>query len=219
MAAEASEKSKTLVCGCIWRFRPVAIIPKESCLHDLKKAAYIYIMSVTKYDRPKCMSTEYSRIITLWDGTLLKKEITSKEEPTEFPHKFAFPKRYIAKINQFLEKNYLPRLWIGRNCALWHPKGGTFPYYMGTLNVSTEDFSNEVKHLKETCNIRAGAVLVAYTCFSVLKPFFTSYHQLDRQSPYFQVKKYIEDLIAVNICCRRPEDSKKLVKCCCGFSI
>lgn len=174
-------------------------------------------MSVTKYDRSERTSTEYSRITTLWDGTLLKKEISSKEENAEFPYKFALPKRYIAKTNQFLEKNYLPQLWAGGNCAFWYPVGRWGSFYMGTLNVSTENFSDEVEHLKEICNINSGAVLVAYTCFSILKPFFSSYHQLDRQSPYLKVKRHIEGLVAVNIRNCQPEDTEKLVKCCCGY--
>lgn len=211
------KESKVLVCGCIWRFYPIAIIPRENCPHDLKKAAYCYMMSVIKYDQSKLISTEHSRIIALWDGAQLKKEIISIEEHSKFPYKFAFPKRYIAKVNRLLEQNYLPQLWEGRNCAFWHPAGGAVPHYMGALNVSTEDFTGETEHLKEICHTGAGAVLAAYTCFSILKPFFSSYHQLNKQSPYLQVKKQIENLVAVNICSRRPEDAEKLVQCCCGY--
>lgn len=66
-------------------------------------------------------------------------------------------------------------------------------------------------------NGEAASILLAYTCFSVLKPFFPQYHALNKDTTYIDGKKYIPKQIALNIQCDNGEYTKEFVDICCGY--
>jgi len=165
-------------------------------------------------------------IETDWNGTLLKRKICTEEDAKKdegaFPAKFAFPKQIVAKINRCLANNFFEELWDGPRYMAWHRTEEGAAVYIGTLGCEVRRY--QVRRyqdwlaglLKSPCG-DAAVILLAFTCFSVLKSFFPQYHTLCRATPYLKAKKYLPDQLAVNVRSDQPEFAKKLVEFCCGF--
>lgn len=218
-------EKKILLGECKWVFRPIKIKPSPKYPFEPKKAEFVYLMKRTEYG-PQ-MEVEKNLICTiktLLDGTLeidddslkIEEDITETRK-RESRYNFKFPKRFMAKMNYCLLKNFLPYLWQGKRLAFWSRTDENISFYMGFYDVAIDENFEYLEHLRNICGTTAGAVLVAYTCFSLLCPFFSSYHRFTKQSSYIKVKKGIQNLIAVNVQGTKPEYAKELVNCCCNY--
>lgn len=212
------DKKGKLQYGCIWTFRPIEIRPNMESPFDPRKATYIYLMRKIVYGQFK--EVEYSlmtHVYTRLDGTVKNLEKGTPRERGQTHYEFIFSKQFIAKMNLCLLRNYLSELWRGGVLAFWTRADESALYYMGTHGATIEVQPDFTEHLKKICTSDAGVVLIAYTCFSLLSPFFSSYHRLNRQSSYLKVKKGIQNLIAVNVRGTEPKFVEELAKCCCNY--
>ena len=63
---------------------------------------------------------------------------------------------------------------------------------------------NRLKSLLQSNAGDIAAILLGFTLFSVLKPFFPQFHRLDRSTPYLQVKKHFSEQLAICVSCMDP---------------
>lgn len=212
---QSLKKKQRPVNQCIWTLYPMQIKPRKQSV-DFKDCMYCFFLDVQKWDFQtnirSCCRTE---IEASWDGTLLRQKVCRGEKDKQFPAKFAFPKRLITKINRCLYNNFFLELWNGPQYAIWHRTDEGMPAYLKT-HGSTEKISEEqlVSFLKSPFG-DVGVVLLAYTCFAVLKSFFPQYRSLNANTPYMKAKKYIPEQLAVNIRSDRSEVAENLVKSFC----
>lgn len=214
-----TSKKKRLLAQCDWGLWPAYVRPKaKKSYGQPKDLVYAYFVRVYVCDVRKTTEHHCEYIVeTLWNGMPTQKKLIVGTSEESFACKFAFPRGKIAEINRCLSRNYLPRLWIGKRFAGWIHTDENVSVYMGVNPNENKNSQDIVTLITELCKYPAGAVLLAYTCFSILKPFFLSYHQLDKKSSYLKVKKHINDIISINIHGYKPEYAEKLVGACCGF--
>jgi len=201
-----------------WIFLPLAIFSKGK-MASLKNLKFIYKMQRRQYAlKSNGGGNVYEAyILTARDGSLEKRIIVTPDnkKTPEFPYKISFPKSVVAKMNRCLANNYLKQLWRGPKYAQWHFSDEGIASYMGDSDISGIGPSVSILDKLISTN-HSAAVLIAYLCFSVLKPFYPAYHRLNKQSPYLEAKKYLPQQFSVNIQGERLEDVKSLVSCCCG---
>lgn len=98
-------------------------------------------------------------------------------------------------------------------------------YYLGcpytTLGPELIEAKDQAwNRLKSLLQSNAGdiaAILLAFTLFSVLKPFFPQFHRLDRSTPYLQVKKHFSEQFAICVSCMDLDKATQLAKLCCDI--
>lgn len=98
-------------------------------------------------------------------------------------------------------------------------------YYLGCPYTTSGTELTEAKnkawnHLKCLLQSNAGsvaAILLTFTLFSVLKPFFPQLHRLDRSTPYLKAKKYFPEQFAVCVSCMDLDKAAKLAELCCSI--
>lgn len=137
---------------------------------------------------------------------------------------FRFLQKLFSKINRYLANNFFQELWDGPSCAAWYCVHKGVAYYLDNSWLSQESLDKIEKTLWEECdkllndpNCEAASVLLSYTYFSVLKPFFSSYHELCKDSKYMEAKQGIPKQIAINIQSDNMIDAERLVNICCGY--
>lgn len=109
---------------------------------------------------------------------------------------FPFPKQQVARINKVLFNNFLVRCWGMGPIPVWQFTKEGIAYYLGCpytilgpeLTEAKDQAWNRLKSLLQSNAGDIAAILLGFTLFSVLKPFFPQFHRLDRSTPYLQVK-------------------------------
>lgn len=182
-----------------------------------KDFVYAYFILIDEKNIKHEWSPRLYFIEALWNGMLIRKKQFDWESEGSFPNGFALPRSIIASINRCLSCNYLPELWIGKRYAGWIHTDENASVYMGVYPYGNKNSQEILPLITELCKYPAGAVLLAYTCFSILKPFFLTYHQLDKKSSYLKVKKHINEIISINIRGYKPEYAENLARACCSF--
>lgn len=207
--------------GCMWIFLPLFMKGQS----NVKPNIYSYFMRVIKIDFKKNREEKYAAFIeTRLDGSLLKPIRLSRDTAKNFPYRIPFPKQIISKINRYLANNFWTLYWTIPSCAAWYRTDKDALSYLDRSWPSSENVDDLAKSLwKECVNLVNGpygetaSVLLAYTCFSILKPFFLTYHELHKDSEYFECKRYIPKQIAVNVESDCGDDAERLVDICCGY--
>jgi len=208
-----SNKKWNIIARDEWCFYPIAIYPKSYSIEP-KDQKYVF---VAEYRSKKNGDREcyYSdRIETSFDGSILEWASNNEHDPlTSLPK---FPKSMLAKINRCLANNFLPDLWAGQGYAKWHRMDERIYRYMLTYDYESKPYIEPLLSLLRSDYGSAAAILLAFTCFSVAKPFFPRYRSLDKTSCYLQAKKYIPRQISINIKCDSPDVAIQLADLCCG---
>lgn len=204
---------------------PIAIEPrKRSILPEDQR--YWYLMKVEQREvqkGEKCVQKCYTaKIATAESGILLKKigagSRIDREENSSFKYKFAFPKRLMSKINKCFVNNFLPQYWARPPCAAWRRTDEGRAFYLGIGAPLKENPKlDQLLNLMNGPNGDAASILLAYSCFSMLKPFFSSYHTLHKDDSYFEVKNRLPEQIAINIQSDHLTDAERLADICCGY--
>lgn len=215
-------QKKTVILGeCQWVFRPLNIFCRngEGTLIS-NMLTYSYRMDVKKSDRNSRKSVRYSAYIqTDLNGKVLKKKYLAGDKEEDIPIRFVFPKKVVSQINRCLTNSFWSEFCSGPCCATWYCTEKGIAHYLGHIQSSAENqkFSyHDLTKLIDGPNGDAALILLAYTCFSVLKPFFPSYPTLRQNSKYLDAKKNIPKQVAINIWSNGENDAEKLVDVCCG---
>lgn len=212
---QSLKKKQKPVNRCIWTVYPMQIKPRKQSV-DFKDCMYCFFLDVQKRDFQTNTRSDYrTEIETSWDGTLLRQKVCIGTKDKQFPAKFAFPKRLVAKINRCLYNNFFFELWNGPQYAIWHRTDEGIPVYLKTFGSTEQICEEQLISLLKSPLGDVGVVLLAYTCFAVLKSFFPQYRSLDANTPYMQAKKYIPEQLAVNIRSDQSEVAENLVKSFC----
>ena len=98
-------------------------------------------------------------------------------------------------------------------------------YYLGCpyttlgpeLTEAKDQAWNRLKSLLQSNAGDIAAILLAFTLFSVLKPFFPQFHRLDRSTPYLKVKKHFSEQLAICVSCMDLDKATQLAKLCCDI--
>lgn len=206
------KKRERLINMCQWTFIPIFIehIRQTTDPADQK---FAYVMQVLQEPAPtvqrdmrKPIGPNLVYIETTMDGSIICRRSYPDTSQYGLPYKFAFPKRYIAKINRCLLDNFWQDLRSVRdpNCFAWHKTDEGSAQYLADRGQDID--SSYRDRLLELLHSQAGdvaAVLLSYVCFSVLKDFFPQYRVLNTNTPYLVAKKYLRTQFALNL---RSED-------------
>lgn len=219
---EPFKKKYHLIAWCQWTFLPLSIGPrKRSMLPEDQR--YCYLMKIEQGEiqenTQKLLKCYIAKIVTAKNGALLKKEDVdvASGENDSLKYKFAFPRQLVSKINKCLANNFFPELWLGPSCAAWHRTDEGRAFYLGIPSISRMPELRQFFDLMNGPNGDAASVLLAYTCFSILKSFFPSYHILHKDARYYEAKKNIPKQIALNIWSGHVAYVEKLADVCCGY--
>lgn len=210
------KRKEHIISRCQWTFLPLSISPrKRSILSD--DQYYQYLMKV-RQEEGTSVKSYTAKIVTLKSGARLPERnvVIDEEKGAPLKYKFAFPNRTVSQINKCLANNFFPQLWVGPSCAAWHRTDEGRAFYLGTKRISESPNIRQLLNLTEGANGRAASILMAYSCFSMLKAFYPSYHTLRRNSSYFEVKKHLPKQIVLNVQSDQPIWAKKLIDACCG---
>ena len=220
-----------LMVKCQWSFRQILIEPGRKSIvpEDLR---YWYMMYVKQDDDHGNSISYKAKIITGIDGTLFKKEFVRtplnirRERTEEYEDKnkrlklqFAFPKRLVSKMNRCLSNYFLPHLWVNPPWAVWYRADGNVAYYLGVPEIAEihPSFFQSLFSLINGPSGDAALVLLAYSCFSILKPFFPSFHTLSKKTAYVKARKNIPKQIAINIYSSNATYAESLTEISCGY--
>ena len=217
------KKKYKMISQCHWTFLPLLIEPrKHSILPEDQR--YWFLMRVEQKEVQedtervvKCCTV--AKIATAKNGILLKSKDANidQEDNVTFKYKFAFPRQFVSKINRCLANNFFPECWAGPPCAAWHRTDEGRAFYLGTGEPPKNPMLDHLLSLLKGPNGDAASILLAYSCFSILKSFFPSYHVLRKDTPYLEVKKYLPKQIAINIQSDHLTYAERLVDICCGY--
>lgn len=201
---------------CSWTFLPIKIeSPKNSIKPEDQR--YVYRVQVDKSAKFENVSVSYlADITTAWDGRIIKQNKIQGEDSLDFPYKFAFPRRVVSKINQCLARNFWPVLWCRENYFAWHKMEGGLVQYMGTRGVHLVPYVKSLQMMLEKDTSGSAATLLAFTCFSILKDFFPTYHALEKSAPYTEGKKYIPEQVALCVWSEENYPAQRVANLCCG---
>lgn len=189
-----------------WTFVPISIEHQKQTT-DPSDQKFVYFMQVIQTtfpaDWPETQEKEevnLSYIETRLDGSIIFNRRYQDFPQNELPHKFAFPKRYIAKINSCLLDNFWQDLRSEDtpDCFTWHRTSEGRVWYLADRGETIDQSYRD--RLVDLLNSQSGdvaSVLLAYTCFSILKDFFPQYHTLDKNTPYLTAKKYIRNFRSI----------------------
>ena len=206
----------------IWFLKPIDIeCRRYSMAPEAFKFRYILAESWTLNG---ASNTRLSLIETDRSGRILRRSIEHQSGSIEVPV-FPFPKQQVARINKVLFNNFLVRCWGMGPIPVWQFTKEGIAYYLGcpytTLGPELTEAKDQAwNHLKSLLQSNAGdiaAILMAFTLFSVLKPFFPQFHRLDRSTPYLQVKKYFSEQLAICVSCMDLDKATQLAKLCCDI--
>ena len=206
----------------IWFLKPIDIeCRRYSMAPEAFKFRYILAESWTLNG---ASNTRLSLIETDRSGRILRRSIEHQSGSIGVPV-FPFPKQQVARINKVLFNNFLVRCWGMGPIPVWQFTKEGIAYYLGcpytTLGPELTEAKDQAwNHLKSLLQSNAGdiaAILMAFTLFSVLKPFFPQFHRLDRSTPYLQVKKYFSEQLAICVSCMDLDKATQLAKLCCDI--
>lgn len=202
---------------CLWTIFPVGIYPTKRSL-DPKEQRYGYLVGIS--DREGCPLC--SAVIEVkWDGAIVKQTVDVGKERTrdmreEIPTGLRYPKAIFAKLNRCMARFFWSDLWCGPMYAAWYRPEDSIAIYMGDTGESQEAWTNGLKPLLQSQYGDAVAVLLSYVCFSILRPWFDDYPSLNNKSPYFEVKKKLPLLLALNAQSKDMKSAEELAQLCCG---
>ena len=212
------KKNRKILSHRILDISPVYVRAKgKKSYGQPKDLVYAYFILIHEKNNKHEWSLRLYFIEALWNGVPVRKKQFEGESEESFPNGFVLPRSIIAAINRCLSCNYLPQLWIGKPYAGWIHTAENVSFYMGANLHGNQKMQDTVPPITDLCRYPAGAVLLAFTCFSILKPFFLSYHQLDKNTSYLKVKRSIDDIISINIHGDKPEYAENLARACCDF--
>lgn len=206
----------------IWFLKPIDIeCRRYSMAPEALKFRYILAESWTLNG---ASNTRLSLIETDRSGRILRRSTEHQSGSIGVPP-FSFPKQQVARINKVLFNNFLVRCWGMGPIPVWQFTEEGIAYYLGcpytTLGPELTEAKDQAwNHLKSLLQSNAGdiaAILMAFTLFSVLKPFFPQFHRLDRSTPYLQVKKYFSEQLAICVSCMDLDKATQLAKLCCDI--
>ena len=206
----------------IWFLKPIDIeCRRYSIVPEALKFRYILAESWTLNG---ASNTRLSLIETDRSGRILRRSTEHQSGSIGVPV-FPFPKQQVARINKVLFNNFLVRCWGMGPIPVWQFTKEGIAYYLGcpytTLGPELTEAKDQAwNHLKSLLQSNAGdiaAILMAFTLFSVLKPFFPQFHRLDRSTPYLQVKKYFSEQLAICVSCMDLDKATQLAKLCCDI--
>ena len=210
------KQSKIIISRCQWTFLPLSIIPqKRSVLSD--DQYYCFLMRV-RQEEGKNIKNYTAKVETLKNGTRIKEKdvFIDEENSLPFKYKYAFPKSAVSQINKCLMSNVLPVLWEGPSCAVWHRSDEGRAFYLGTKRIEGNPKIEPLLDLIRGENGNTASILIAYSCFAMLKSFYPKYHILKRNSSYFEVKRHLPKQISLNIKSDQILWAKHLIDICCG---
>ena len=209
----------------IWRLNPIDIeCRKYSMAPEALKFRYILQEMWTLKGDQNTRHTRLSLIETDLSGRILRRSTEHQSGSIKFPP-FFFPKQQVARINKVLFNNFLVRCWGMGPVPAWQFTEEGIAYYLGCPYTTSGTELTEAKnkawnHLKCLLQSNAGdvaAILLAFTLFAVLKPFFPQFHRLDRSTPYLQVKKHFPEQFAICVSCMDLDKATQLAELCCDI--
>ena len=206
----------------IWFLKPIDIeCRRYSMAPEAFKFRYILAESWTLNG---ASNTRLSLIETDRSGRILRRSIEHQSGSIEVPV-FPFPKQQVARINKVLFNNFLVRCWGMGPIPVWQFTKEGIAYYLGCpyttlgpeLTEAKDQAWNRLKSLLQSNAGDIAAILLAFTLFSVLKPFFPQFHRLDRSTPYLKVKKHFSEQLAICVSCMDLDKATQLAKLCCDI--
>ena len=206
----------------IWFLKPIDIeCRRYSMAPEALKFRYILAESWTLNG---ASNTRLSLIETDRSGRILRRSIEHQSGSIEVPV-FPFPKQQVARINKVLFNNFLVRCWGMGPIPVWQFTKEGIAYYLGCpyttlgpeLTEAKDQAWNRLKSLLQSNAGDIAAILLAFTLFSVLKPFFPQFHRLDRSTPYLKVKKHFSEQLAICVSCMDLDKATQLAKLCCDI--
>lgn len=201
----------------VWTLRPEGIKLRKQSICPSDFSFCFHMDKMLTYDKESDFFQYVAKIETSLDGRLLRRTIVEEEGDNTFPVRFAFPKRIVSKINHVLMENFLYKLWRGPRYAAWHRVPDGISVYMGMINYRGQEYHDKLSALLRSDIGDVALVLLAYTCFSILKPFFPQYHELDATTPYIKAKRYLPEHLAINVRSDPPELAARLADLCCRW--
>ena len=215
------KKRQDMLDRCLWTIFPVGIYPTKRSL-DPKEQRYGYLVGISdRVGRKLCSAMMEVK----WDGTIVKQDIDIGKERTQdireqTPTSFRYPKAIFARLNRCIARFFWSDLWCGPTYAAWYRPDSGIAVYMGNKEKHQETWGNGLTLLLESPYVDVAAVLLSYTCFSLLRPWFAEYPILNEKSPYLEVKKKLPQLLALNVYSKDQHLAEQLAKLCCGaFSL
>ena len=173
----------------IWFLKPIDIECRKS---SMTPEAFIFRYILAEIWTLKgTQNNRLSLIETDLSGRILRHSTEHQSGSIKFPP-FSFPKQQVARINKVIFRNFLSRGWGMGPVPVWQFTEEGIAYYLGCPYTTSGAELTEAKdqawnRLKSLLHSNAGdiaAILLAFTLFSVLKPFFPQFHRLDRSTPY-----------------------------------
>ncbi len=219
LISKGPKKKHTLLGTCRWTLLPMGIQPSR-CSLEPQNQQYGYQIQLESNIRGE-RSTYSARIETKWDGTIIRSQIDSEKAQGAdlrdmIPEDFRYPKQVIARINRCLAKHFFADLWCGPSCAVWHRPDDRPATYMGIPGADGGRSLDGLQNLLQPPYGDAAAVLLSYTCFSLLKPWFSGYPTLNKKSAYLTVKKNLPKMFAINIWSNDLKSAEQMAEYCCG---
>lgn len=212
------KKKEEMLALCLWTIFPVGIYPTKRSL-DPKEQRYGYLVGIS--DREGCPLCS-AMIEVKWDGAIVKQTVDVGKERTrdmreEIPTGLRYPKAIFAKLNRCMARFFWSDLWCGPIYSAWYRPDNGIAVYMGNIGDHRETWGNGLTTLLQSLYGDAAAVLLSFTCFSLLRPWFAEYPMLDEKSSYLAVKKKLPQLLALNVCSRGDiHSAEQLAMLCCG---
>ena len=206
----------------IWFLKPIDIeCRRYSMAPEAFKFRYILAESWTLNG---ASNTRLSLIETDRSGRILRRSTEHQSGSIGVPP-FSFPKQQVARINKVLFNNFLVRCWGMGPIPVWQFTKEGIAYYLGCpyttlgpeLTEAKDQAWNRLKSLLQSNAGDIAAILLAFTLFSVLKPFFPQFHRLDRSTPYLKVKKHFSEQLAICVSCMDLDKATQLAKLCCDI--
>ena len=196
-----------------WEFYPIGIYPKKLS-RDPKDQLYVFLVEFSSQKEGEAVLRYTGRIEVTYVGSILEELHTENSDPLLSLPKF--PKSMFSKLNHCLFNNFLPDLWMEEGYAKWHRSDRGILCYMLTYHYERKSYKEPLLSLLHSNCGGEAAILLAFTCFSVMKNLFPQYRSLDKTSSYLQAKKYIPKQIAINIQSDSLEAAVQLANLCCG---
>lgn len=197
---------------CHWRLIPLAIVSGKQSIErvNLKVLYFMHIKQIVEPTQAElkekplakgCEADYYAQIETNLDGAIIRRHYYTGRPHSRLPYRFAFPKRYVKTMNRYLVNNHRKDLWQGKDCFTWVRTEEGCAWYLADRGENKDPFyTDRLVGMLNSQSGDAAAVLLAYTCFAVLKDFFPQYRVLDENTPYPIVRKHMKTQFAFNLC-------------------
>ena len=201
-----------------WTFFPLGIAPKKKT-GDPYQPKFIYRVTVRHMGSHADAHYLCDRFLEVGrDGTIIKNEhVDGNQVP-----RVDMPKRMLAKINGVLWDYFLADLYKFSFYPFWDESKDGHVTYLGIDHTKGEvnsDYRAQLDKLIQSRYGNAALLLLAYSAFSILQPFFLKYRTAASETSYSAVHAALDSQVSLCVVDQQsslPGVNTWLTELCCG---